>query len=257
MNYALILSGGRGTRLGSDTPKQYLKVQNKMIISYCLDTIFASSYIDRVQIVAEEEWRTVILDYMKENRQLETFAGFSAPGENRQLSIFHGLQDILSSRSGISDTKDNIMIHDAARPSMDEAMISAGFHALEDHDGAMPVLPMKDTVYLAENGKIASLLDRSHVVAGQAPEFFRLASYFAANQALMPEKIKRINGSTEPAVLAGLNVAVIDGDEKNFKITTKADLERFERERSAPLAIQNFNAGRIKQNECLDTTWNT
>lgn len=228
MNYALILSGGRGTRLGSDTPKQYLKVQNKMIISYCLDTIFASSYIDRVQIVAEEEWRDTILDYIKENRQLERFAGFSAPGENRQLSIFHGLQDILSSRSGISDIKDNVMIHDAARPSMDETTISAGFHALKEHDGAMPALPMKDTVYLTENGKISSLLDRSHVVAGQAPEFFRLESYFAANQALLPEKIKGINGSTEPAVLAGLDVAVIDGDEKNFKITTKADLERFE-----------------------------
>ncbi len=228
MNYALILSGGRGTRLGSDTPKQYLKVHNKMIISYCLDTIFASSYIDRVQIVAEEEWRSVILDYITENRLYEKFAGFSVPGENRQLSIFHGLQDILSSRSGISDTKDNVMIHDAARPNIAESMISAGFHALKEHDGAMPALPMKDTVYLTENGNISSLLDRSHVVAGQAPEFFQLEPYFAANQALLPGKIKYINGSTEPAVLAGLDVAVIDGDEKNFKITTKADLERFE-----------------------------
>ena len=73
MNYALILSGGRGTRLGSDIPKQYIKVHNKMIISYCLDTVFSSHCIDRIQIVTEEEWRDTILDYIKENRQLERF----------------------------------------------------------------------------------------------------------------------------------------------------------------------------------------
>ncbi len=91
------------------------------------------------------------------------------------------------------------------------------------------MLPMKDTVYSSADGKrITALLDRSEIYAGQAPEVFRLGVYYAANVRLLPDRIKNINGSTEPAVMAGLDVAMIFGDENNFKITTKADLERFQ-----------------------------
>ncbi len=88
---------------------------------------------------------------------------------------------------------------------------------------------MKDTVYFSEEGKkIDSLLNRSQIFAGQAPEVFRLGRYYEANQVLLLEKILTINGSTEPTILAGMDVVMIAGDEGNFKITTKADLERFQ-----------------------------
>jgi 2-C-methyl-D-erythritol 4-phosphate cytidylyltransferase len=88
---------------------------------------------------------------------------------------------------------------------------------------------MKDTVYLSEDGEsITSLLDRKQIFAGQAPEAFRLGAYYRANEALMPEKILQINGSTEPAVMMGLHIRMIPGDEQNFKITTREDLKRFE-----------------------------
>ena len=97
-----------------------------------------------------------------------------------------------------------------------------------DHDGAMPVLPMKDTVYYSRSGNVVDrLLDRSTIYAGQAPEVFLLGRYYEANRSLLPGRIWEINGSTEPAVLAGMDIAMIPGDEKNFKITTMADLERF------------------------------
>lgn len=82
---------------------------------------------------------------------------------------------------------------------------------------------------LSEDGKcISSLLDRSKLFAGQAPEAFKLGKYYDANSALLPEKILLINGSTEPAVLAGMDIVMIPGDENNFKITTRPDFERFE-----------------------------
>ena len=101
--------------------------------------------------------------------------------------------------------------------------------AAKVHDGAIPVLPMKDTVYFSEDGrKITSLLERKSVVAGQAPEAFKLEAYYEANRKLLPDKILEINGSTEPAILAGLDIAMIHGDESNFKITTREDFLRFE-----------------------------
>ena len=94
----------------------------------------------------------------------------------------------------------------------------------------MPVLPMKDTVYTSLDGrKVTALLDRSTVYAGQAPEVFQIGRYFEANRKLLPEKILKINGSTEPAILDGMDIVMIPGEEGNFKITTGADLERFRR----------------------------
>ncbi|MDE7233113.1 MAG: 2-C-methyl-D-erythritol 4-phosphate cytidylyltransferase, partial [Lachnospiraceae bacterium] len=96
------------------------------------------------------------------------------------------------------------------------------------HDGVLPVLPMKDTVYQSTDGKrVGALLNRSEIYAGQAPEAFRIGPYYEANKKLCPDRILKINGSTEPAVMAGMDIVMIPGDEGNFKITTREDLERF------------------------------
>ena len=63
--------------------------------------------------------------------------------------------------------------------------------------------------------------------AGQAPEFFRLGKYLRANEALPRDKMLAINGATEPAILAGLDIAMVPGDEANFKVTTATDMERY------------------------------
>ena len=90
---------------------------------------------------------------------------------------------------------------------------------------------MRSVLGISENGKsVSGLLDRKQVFAGQAPEVFKLESYYEANRVLVPDEILKINGSTEPAVLAGMDIALIDGDEQNYKITTKEDLLRFERD---------------------------
>ena len=224
MNVALVLSGGNGTRLGGEIPKQYIEVKDKPILLYCLETLCRNSMIDAVQIVAAKEWQDSILSWLRKYQLADKFKGFSEPGENRQLSIVNGLKNI---KEYASDDA-LILVHDGARPCLSAKMIEECFHTIEGFDGVLPVLPMKDTVYLSEDGKqITSLLKRSQVYAGQAPELFRLGVYYKANAALLPDKILAINGSTEPAILAGLNIAVIPGDEANFKITTQADLERF------------------------------
>ncbi len=122
-----------------------------------------------------------------------------------------------------------MFVHDAARPILSQDMIERSIAGMEGYDGVLPVLPMKDTVYLSHDGKqVDSLLNRQEIFAGQAPETFVYGKYLAANQAIVDSgKIVDINGSTEPAVLAGMKMHLIDGDEENFKITTQADLDRF------------------------------
>ena len=86
---------------------------------------------------------------------------------------------------------------------------------------------MNDTVYYSRSGqKVDELLNRNHIFAGQAPEAFWYEKYLKANEALLPDKILMIKGSSEVAIMAGLDVAMIPGDQRNFKVTTAEDMER-------------------------------
>ena len=215
MNTALILSGGIGGRMGIEIPKQYIEVQNRLVISYSIEVLSRHAGIDAIQIVAAPQWHD------KDRK----FRGFSVPGENRQLSIYHGLTDI---RSFAKDS-DIVLVHDAARPLLSEQIITDSLSAVEGHDGVLPILSMKDTIYKSEDGRrIDALLDRDKLFAGQAPETFRIGAYYQANRRLRFDQMLSINGAAEPAFMAGLDIVMIAGDEDNFKITTKKDLERFE-----------------------------
>lgn len=226
MNVVLILSGGTGTRMGLDVPKQYLEIGGRRILEYGMIPFAESDSIDAVQIVADIKWQETIAECLAHTGFAGKFRGLSAPGVNRQLSILSGLEDI----SQYASPDSAVIIHDAARPGVSSALIERSLAVLSGHDGVLPVLPMKDTVYYSETGQtIDRLLPRECIYAGQAPETFRLGSYLAANRVLLPDKILEINGSTEPAFLAGLDIVMIPGEEQNYKITTRADMQRFER----------------------------
>uniref|UniRef100_UPI0040560BA6 IspD/TarI family cytidylyltransferase n=1 Tax=Agathobacter sp. TaxID=2021311 RepID=UPI0040560BA6 len=225
MNIAIVLSGGSGSRMKLDIPKQYIRVKGNMLITYSLKTLMEHAQIDGICIVAEQKWQKEILDDLEGCCSKEKIKGFALPGKTRQYSILNGLEEVNHWEDICAE---NIVIHDAARPNVSPEMIADCINALKEHDGAMPVLPMKDTIYFSENGNtVSGLLDRGKLFAGQAPESFRFLPYYNANKALLPDKLETINGSTEPAVLAGMDIAMISGDENNFKVTTQADLERF------------------------------
>ena len=233
MNYAIILSGGVGSRLGLDMPKQYYKVDKKPVIQYVIQTIYKSTHIDGYVIVAAKEWQGVILECIDEIENTDVdvtrkkkFLGFALPGDNRQLSIYHGLLALKE----VASEQDLVLIQDAARPNTSDELIRKCLMISDEEDGAMPVLPMKDTVYLSRTGKcVDELLDRTEIYAGQAPESFRFGKYVKANEQLLPNEIYKINGSTEPAIMAGMKIAMIAGEESNLKITTMEDLKHFER----------------------------
>lgn len=227
MNIALILAGGSGSRMGTDIPKQYLEVGGRHVMEYSLSVFIENAHIDAIQIVAEAKWQDLIRGCLERIDLGQKFMGFSAPGLSRQLSILSGLEDIRR----YAPIQSAVIIHDAARPRVSRELIERSLAALSVHDGVLPVLPMKDTVYYSATGKkVDRLLKRECIYAGQAPETFRLGSYLEANRALLPDEILKINGSTEPAILAGLDIIMISGEEQNYKITTKADLQRFEQD---------------------------
>ena len=92
----------------------------------------------------------------------------------------------------------------------------------------MPVISVKDTLYYSDNClSLSKNLDREKIFAGQAPELFLLKSYWDANLALTYDELLKITGASQPAVMNGLDIAIIPGDENNIKITTEKDLSFF------------------------------
>ena len=219
--YAVMLSGGTGTRMGDSVPKQYQRVKGKMLFEYTLQSVCAVAF-EAIVIVAAPEWVDAIRQVLPDGKFL-----FAAPGENRQLSVWNALQVLKAE----AEEDDAVLIQDAARPMTKPELIEACLEKLEqeaDADGVVPVLPMKDTVYLSKDGKcLTQTLVRSEVVAGQAPEAFRFGFYYRATEKLLPHEILTINGSAEPAMRARGHICTIAGDESNLKITTPLDLERF------------------------------
>ncbi len=220
----LLLSGGVGSRVGGSLPKQYIEVNGRMIVSRCIGRVLECGSISGLWIVADESWQEAIAESVPER---ERILGFSAPGQNRALSILNGLRGI----QNVCPEDTIVIVHDAVRPLVRVETLEACINACSQHDGAMPVLPMTDTVYYSDTSgsRVERLLDRSRIYAGQAPEAFRLGKYLEATESLLPEKILSINGSTEPAILAGMDIAMIPGDKGNFKITTREDLEHYRR----------------------------
>lgn len=233
MNRVIVLAGGIGSRINSDVPKQFVRVGKSMMITYALKTLIKSKYVESICIVCNEMWKTPILEDLKKAEiAADKIQKFALPGKNnRQESILSGMrafvkEDEEAGKKGF-DPADTVLIHDAARPFLTEKMLEGVYKAYAGHEGVMPVLPMKDTVYLSEDGRsVSGLLDRSRIYAGQAPELFSFGAYFKANTVLLPDRILKINGSSEPAIMAGMDIAMIPGDEGNFKVTTDEDLKK-------------------------------
>ncbi len=224
MNTAIILAGGVGSRMGVDRPKQFLMVQDKPIISYCLDIFQNHDEIDSVVVVVSEQWQDFVEEYAAKYG-VTKIKGYAPAGKSRQHSIYNGLKCI---DKNVPDT-DIVIVHDAARPLVSDQIISDCIKGATDYDGAMPVISVKDTVYQSKDGEeIGCLLKRSELFAGQAPESFKFRKYFDIHNQVTDEEIGATAGSSEIAYRHGMEIRMVKGSERNLKITTIEDLETFE-----------------------------
>lgn len=225
MNIAIILSGGVGSRMGLNLPKQYVLVNNQPVINYCLKTFLDNEMTDAIVIGVADEWKEFVQKHFAKLKPSKPVY-FARPGETRQYSIYNALRVVKENNYRDDDI---VLIHDAARPLVSHELINRCYDGCKTADGIMPVIPVKDTTYLSEDGKhIHSLLNRSHLWSGQAPEAFRFGKYLKIHDNMPREELLKINGSTEIAFKSGLNCQMVEGDPMNFKMTTPEDLSNFE-----------------------------
>lgn len=227
MNYAILLAGGVGHRMNPEgIPKQYIEVNGKPVLVYTLERIESCPLVDRIIIVAAEEWHEPIKRWVSAYH-ITKYWTLALPGETRQSSILNGLDACTGER--ICDD-DIVVIHDAVRPLVPIELIEMCIQTAAQYGGCMPVLPMKDTVYESKDGtRISALLERRTLFTGQTPEAFRLLGYAKLNRSCSREELNSYQGSSQIAYHYGMEVHTIPGAEVNFKLTTPVDMERFQR----------------------------
>ncbi len=226
MNYAVIVSGGIGSRMKNVTlPKQYVDVEGKPIILYSVEKFFACEEINAIVIVAAQSWHTQLHEWIS-HIPSEKPCLFAEAGGSRQASVFEGLKTCV--KMGC-EQGDRVLIHDAVRPLVSVRLIRECLGYSDEYNGAMPALHVTDTIYTGEDGRsITGLLDRDSLFGGQSPECFDLSEYFRIHCGLTEEQLAAVHGSSEIAFGNGMKIKLIEGDPLNFKITTIEDLHRFE-----------------------------
>ncbi|MEA2783376.1 MAG: 2-C-methyl-D-erythritol 4-phosphate cytidylyltransferase, partial [Rhodospirillaceae bacterium] len=212
---ALIVAAGRGQRFGAATPKQYLTLAGRPVLRHSLETFSRHPKVSAVRVVIQEEDR---LRYEETAKGLSLLSPVQG-GATRQESVRRGLESL------VELAPQYVLIHDAARPLVDAALIDRTLAALVDASGAIPSLPIADTVKRAAGGLIVETLDRQTLRRAQTPQTFRYADILAAHQAAAG---RELTDDAAVAEAAGLKVALVNGSEENFKVTTEADLRRAE-----------------------------
>jgi 2-C-methyl-D-erythritol 4-phosphate cytidylyltransferase/2-C-methyl-D-erythritol 2,4-cyclodiphosphate synthase len=209
---ALIVAAGSGTRAGSGLPKQYRRIGGKAVLRHAFDALAGHKAIDEVRIVIGAGQEEAYREAMAGAEAGEPVTG----GAERSISVARGLDAVAAGR---------VLIHDAARPFCPPGVVDRLLGALEEHRGAVPFLPVADT--LARGASVlGEAIDRRDAVRVQTPQAFDTAAIRGAYRAW---RGAAASDDATVARAAGIEVALVAGDEALHKLTWESDFEAAER----------------------------
>jgi len=216
-NIALVVGAGRGRRLGGGLPKQYQALGGEPMIRRTIRSFLGHPNIKAVRAVIHPDDEALFHQSVMGLNVLDPVHG----GENRQESVLLGLKSLTELNP------DYVLIHDAARPYVDQDVITRVIAALDTAPGVIPVLPVADTLKKGHNGLIETTVDRNGLYRAQTPQGFHFAEILSAHKKYQGEELTDDSAVAEKA---GLAVSFVEGNEDNFKVTTGDDLLRASRQ---------------------------
>ena len=218
---AVILAGGTGSRMGSDMPKQFLTVNERCIIEYAIDAFEQNEQIDERCAVVHTEW-VEHMKYIVSCNEWNKFSKIVVGGKERYMSSWHAIQ------AYAEESDDTLMLfHDAARPLVSQQLISGVVDALEECSAAGVAVSSTDTIWHVTDGIIKDIPERRSLMRAQTPQGFHLGVVRKAYQlALADTKIVATDDcGLVKKYIPDVDIHVIEGDERNIKITYPSDLD--------------------------------
>ncbi len=209
---ALIVAAGRGSRFGTDIPKQYIKVNHLAPLTRSVRTFLSHPLIDYVRVVIHPDDQVLYKQATGGFKILDPVFG----GKERQDSVFLGLKSLKE----INPTY--VLIHDAARPFVSKNIISSLINSLGE--GSLAVIPgisINDSLKRGENNFVIDSVNRKNLWQAQTPQAFDYNTILDAHLASAGDSF---NDDAEIATFNDINIKIIEGSSDNFKITTHSDL---------------------------------
>jgi len=225
MNTALIFAGGTGIRMNSNAkPKQFLQIRTKPVLIYTLEHFENHEEIDNICIVCLANWIPELKKMLK-LYGITKVKWLIKGGNTAQESVFNGLSAIYADAPKPKETV--VLIHDGVRPLIDGELISKCIDSVKKHGSAITVAPIGETIINVNNNAaietIENVKERSIHRFARAPQCFFLEDIYAIHK---KSKENGINGVLDSATLMHQNghpLFVVNGPDKNIKITTPID----------------------------------
>jgi 2-C-methyl-D-erythritol 4-phosphate cytidylyltransferase len=230
---AVVLGGGLGQRLGAPLPKQLLKLDGRTLVEHCVAAFEAAPGVDEILVVMArgytEQVRVLLADggYRKVTAVIE--GGVTRPDSARAALAALAGPGSLSSPGPLAPGAPEdcgVLLHDAARPLVDQRIIADCVAALGEHQAAGVAVPASDTIVITSNGVMHSMPRRETLLRCQTPQCFRLGVITRAHQlaAADPDFTPTDDCGVVLRYLPSVDVHVVPGSERNIKITYPQDL---------------------------------
>jgi 2-C-methyl-D-erythritol 4-phosphate cytidylyltransferase len=211
--WAVLAAAGRGERLGSDRPKAFARLGGRPLLAESLERLEASEWIDRIVIAAPPDWEEpciLVAEEIGAGKVSSVVTGGAARSESVRLAL-----------EEVPEEAAVVLVHDAARPLLPEAVIERVLAPLsEGWDGAVPALPVPDTVKRVEQDQVVETLTRAELVAAQTPQAF-------VSPALRDALARDLSAASDCSSLVearGGRVKIVEGDRRLLKVTDAEDL---------------------------------
>lgn len=217
--WAILVAAGRGERLGAERPKAFVAFNGRPLLAESLSRLDGSDYVDKVVIVAPPGWEEPAI-LCAEEESADKVVACVAGGETRADSVRAGVDEV-------AEAAEIILVHDAARPLVTDDVIASVVAALDDEqvDGAVPGLPIPDTVKQVSGDLVERTVPRDDLVAVQTPQGFRAGVF----RRVLAESLESATDCAGLMEAAGRRVRVVSGDPRLTKVTTPDDLALVER----------------------------
>lgn len=226
MNIAVILLSGKGNRMGIDTPKQFLMVNNRPLYLYSVHAFYTNPKIDRLLLVTNEEYTKKVRDDLNKYGYIKKPIEVISGGKERYLSVKNAVYFL---KGKIYSLDDKILIHDGVRPNISAKIINDNIMALNIEPCALTAIEVPidynpfervDTIHLLNNKKYRA----------QTPQSFRLSVLKDIYSKADEYDPYPFTDDISLAIANNYQYVIVDGSENNYKITRQEDLERFIKE---------------------------
>lgn len=227
MNYAVVIAGGHGARMGQDIPKQFISVYDKPVLVYTLEGFQRHPLVDEITLVCIDGWQDMVWAYAKQFG-ISKLTQIVAGGDSGQESIRNGVYAL----EGTAQPDDIVIIHDGVRPLIEPDVLTDVIRTAQKHGNAVTSMPYNEQIFVISEddpNTTTQYIPRETLRRVSTPQAYRFDMLDNGYHRAESENIgmEGSNYTNTMMVQLGVRLHFAAGSDKNIKLTTKDNLEMF------------------------------